>query len=117
MTERTEKLLGRQLNSIAVVRMLQGLGDMLCLVPALRALRTALPEAHVSLIGLTSSKEFVRRFDCYIDELVESPGCPGIPEVKTQIGKLPSFFAAMQERRFDLALHSTATGRSRTFLL
>ncbi len=110
MTGRTEKLLDRQVDSIAVVRMLSGLGDMLCLVPALRALRTALPEAHVSLIGLPSSKEFVTRFDCYIDELVESPGCPGIPEARTQIGKLPSFFAAMQERRFDLALQLHGDG-------
>jgi ADP-heptose:LPS heptosyltransferase len=107
---RSKESTGRQVRTIAVVRMLRGLGDMLCVVPALRALRSALPGARVTLIGLPPSKEFVTRFRHYIDELVESPGYPGIPEARTQIGRLPRFFAAMQERSFDLALQLHGDG-------
>ncbi|MGN6319992.1 glycosyltransferase family 9 protein [Trinickia sp.] len=94
---------------IAVFRALQ-LGDMLCSVPALRALRRAWPDAHVTLIGLPWATRFVERFPSLIDELVVFPGARGFPEQEESDAGLPRFFAAMRDRRFDLAIQMHGSG-------
>jgi ADP-heptose:LPS heptosyltransferase len=103
---RFEKPLPRR---IAIVRSLPGLGDLLCTVPAFRALRRALPEARITLIGLPWAQDFVRRFSHYIDEWVEFPGFPGIPEVPILPERSLSFFTQVQSE-FDLALQMHGSG-------
>lgn len=94
---------------IAIFRALQ-LGDMLCSVPALRALRHAWPAARISLIGLPWAARFVERYASLIDELIVFPGAIGFPEQEETDAALPRFFAAMRERRFDLALQMHGSG-------
>jgi ADP-heptose:LPS heptosyltransferase len=94
--------------SIVVLRALQ-LGDLLCSVPALRALRRRLPNTHITLIGLPWTRALVERMDV-ADELVEFPGFPGMPEVAADASVLPDFFAQMQSRHFDLALQMHGSG-------
>lgn len=94
---------------IAVFRALQ-LGDMLCVVPALRALRAAAPQAHITLIGLPWASSFVRRYHRYLDELLVFPGCPGFPEQPARLHEMPGFLAEAQGRRFDLAVQLHGSG-------
>jgi ADP-heptose:LPS heptosyltransferase len=103
------RLPGR-LERIAVLRALPGLGDFLCAVPALRALRAAHPEAEVTLIGLPASAGLVERFGRYVDELLPFPGFPGIPEVPLDPPRTVAFLAEAQRRPFDLALQMHGSG-------
>lgn len=95
---------------IAIVRALGGLGDLLCAVPAFRALRTALPQAEIVLVGLPAAKALVERFHCYLDRLLEFPGYPGLPEQLPEIQQIPDFLATVQADEFDLAIQMHGSG-------
>jgi ADP-heptose:LPS heptosyltransferase len=82
----------------------------MCAVPAFRALRTALPEAKITLIGLPWAQSFVERFSDYIDEFVPFGGYPGIPEAGFDAATSARFFTEMQERHFDLAIQMHGNG-------
>jgi ADP-heptose:LPS heptosyltransferase len=98
--------------SVVVLRALPGLGDLLCAVPALRALRASLPDAHVAVIGLPSQVGalLLERYGGYVDELIEFPGYPGLPERSCDLRRLAGFLEDMRFRRFDLALQLHGSG-------
>lgn len=103
------KLKNPEPKRIVILRALQ-LGDLMCGVPAFRSLRAAFPDALISLIGLPWAVDFVRRFNCYIDDFIEFPGFPGFPEQPVQIQKLPSFIESVQLSHYDLALQMQGSG-------
>jgi ADP-heptose:LPS heptosyltransferase len=95
--------------SLVVFRALH-LGDMLCAVPALRALRTSLPRAHIALAGLPWARQFVQRFASYLDEFILFPGHPALPEQAPQPERIAPFYADMCGRGFTLALQLHGSG-------
>ncbi|NHZ94908.1 glycosyltransferase family 9 protein [Massilia sp. CCM 8734] len=97
-------------NSVVIFRALQ-LGDMLCAVPALRALRAAMPRARISLVGLSWADQFANRFRRYIDEFIAFPGHEAFPEQAARLDQLDDFYAGMRARRFDLALQMHGNGQ------
>lgn len=97
------------IRSAIVFRALQ-LGDMLCAVPALRALRAALPDARIVLTGLPWAAQFAQRFHAYVNEFLPFPGHPLLPEQAVRHDELTGFYAAVCERGFDLALQLHGSG-------
>lgn len=97
---------------VVIVRSLPGVGDLLCIVPALRALRAALPNTQITLIGLKQSIWFVQRFNYYINTWLEFPGYPGIPEVPFSPSHTLAFLNRIQTLNLDLALQMHGNGSS-----
>ena len=95
---------------IGVLRALPGLGDLLCAVPALRAVRTAHPQARITLLGLPAAGWFVDRFRHLVDDLLVVEGVTGIPEVAPDGPAAARFLPAARARRFDLALQLHGSG-------
>ncbi|EYB69151.1 hypothetical protein DEIPH_ctg011orf0135 [Deinococcus phoenicis] len=92
-----------------IFRALPGLGDLLCAVPALRALRAGLPEAELTLLGLPQAAGFAQRFPELIDRLEVFPGFPGLPEQPVRNRELLAFLSGAQGK-YELALQLHGSG-------
>jgi ADP-heptose:LPS heptosyltransferase len=102
-------LLAFRHSQILLLRALAGLGDLLCMIPACRALRAAQPQARVELVGLPWARAIVARFPRYLDGLVEFPGYPGIPESPMTERSLAGL-EAIRARQVDLVIQMHGSG-------
>lgn len=65
-------------SNVAVIRATAGPGELLCMVPALRALRGARPDARVTVVGLKSGRWLKERRSDLIDDWMDLPAWPGV---------------------------------------
>jgi ADP-heptose:LPS heptosyltransferase len=104
---------------IVIVRALPGLGDMLCAVPAARAIRRAIPNAEITLVGLEQMRPFANRFAGYFDSFLSLPAYPRLwePDNPTMAGvRLARFLAEACRQQFDLAIQMHGSGPDSNYL-
>lgn len=94
---------------IVLFRALQ-LGDMLCSIPAIRAIKKTYPEAEITLVGLPWAKGLLERFSHYISSVVVFPGYPALPEQSVEKNAFPEFLQKIQDERYDLAIQMHGSG-------
>ena len=97
------------LKSIIIFRALQ-LGDMLCAVPAIRALKLAYPNSKITLASMPWAIAFTERFDHYFDNFIWFPGYPGLPEQELDPAEFTRFLGNVQHQKFDLAIQLQGNG-------
>jgi ADP-heptose:LPS heptosyltransferase len=95
--------------NIAIFRALQ-LGDLLCAIPAIRAIKTAFPDARLTLIGLPWAEAFAVRFSEYFDDFIVFPGYPGLPEQEYEPARFLTFQQVMKTAGFDYILQMQGNG-------
>lgn len=97
------------IHKIAIFRALQ-LGDMLCAIPAIRAIRKAYPKASITLIGLPWQTNLLQRFPMYFDQFIEFPGWPGLPERTFEPARVIDFLREVNTNAFDLVVQMQGSG-------
>ena len=103
------KLSANNTKTIGIFRALQ-LGDMMNIVPALRALRKAFPSAEITLIGLPWANTFVKRYDNYLDGFIHFPGYPGLPEQPFDAELYETVLQNIRLKNFDLLMQLQGNG-------
>ncbi len=107
--ERISKVPLDSIQNILVIRQHNQLGDMLCAVPLLRALRQGLPTAHIDLIASPVNYEIMLH-NPFVDEVILYD--------KFQFYRSPRqlirFYRKLKERRYDLAIVPSTVSMSFT---
>jgi ADP-heptose:LPS heptosyltransferase len=103
------KIQAEEIKKIAIFRALQ-LGDLLCSIPAIRALRAAYPSASITLLSLPWAKSLIDRFPNYFNRFIHFPGYPGLPEQEFKPSAFTVFLQEVQAERFDLVLQMQGNG-------
>lgn len=94
---------------IGVFRALE-LGDMLCAMPAIQALRDHYPLAVIILIGLPWSVILKERYPSIINSVMVFPGYEGLPEQPFEPQQYAAFLKEVREENFDLLLQMQGKG-------
>jgi len=95
---------------IILLRALPGLGDMLCITPALVALRSHFPNARITLIGMEWAKDWAVRYKGYLNQFIEFPGFPGMRQGWKSHGVFVQFLEYAIAEQYDVALQVHGSG-------
>ncbi len=96
---------------IAVLRA-NAIGDLVVALPAFDALRSAYPEAEISLLGTRMHEDLLAARPRPVDRILVVPAARGLVGGEEASAEEPDrFFAAMRRERFDLAVQLHGGGR------
>lgn len=100
------------IRSVAVIRALPGLGDCLCLVPALRSVRAGAPGAAITVVGHPNGRWMPGRFPELVDRWIDLPHWPSIIECSGTPPQTAELLAHLRsdEPPFDMALQLHGSG-------
>jgi ADP-heptose:LPS heptosyltransferase len=98
-SQRTSSLEKTQVRSILVIRQHDQLGDMLCCVPLLRAVREYFPKAHITLVASPVSFEIMRNHP-YIDAVLNY----GKNKFLTSPRSFWKFIREFRQRKYDVVI-------------
>ena len=101
--------MSQEVQTVLIFRALK-MGDMLCSLPAIRAIRQTFPKAKLTLVSHPVMKNLFSRYPHYIDEFIAFPGFPGMPESYCDAEECLRFIKYIQEREFDLAIQLHGSG-------
>lgn len=93
--------------SVQVIRALPGLGDALCLVPALQSIRAAAPDAQIVVIGHRSMEWLPSRLPTLVDRVEPLPWWPGIPECEGTFDDFAAWRNGVEPCDVALQLHGS----------
>lgn len=94
---------------VLVFRALQ-VGDMLCAIPAFRALRQQHPASTIILIGLPWAHQLLPRFASLIDRILPFPGHPALPEQAADLAAFDNFLTHVRTLGADLSIQLHGSG-------
>lgn len=96
---------------IVAIRALPGLGDGLCLVPALQSLRAGAPSARITVVGHPNGRWMIGRYRELIDDWIDLPHWPSIIECRGTAEETAALLRSVRDRRrFDLAVQLHGSG-------
>jgi ADP-heptose:LPS heptosyltransferase len=93
-----------KIESIVVFRALE-VGQMICSLPALRALRKSYPSAHITLVSLAENKSHFKKV---VDEFISFSG---LPDDECNPVEVLGLISKVRKRRFDLAIQLQDDGK------
>lgn len=104
----------KNVQKIAVLRA-NALGDFIVTLPALKAIRTAYPQAEIVLLGKPWHKEFLTAGRTPVDRVIVVPIKKGIRTEENQVeneNELELFYSKMREEQFDIVINFQGNGTS-----
>lgn len=91
------------IRSVLVVRQHNQLGDMLCVVPLLRALRERFPDARIALLASPGNRDIMLHHPC-LDEVLTYDKGDFLNGRRLRIARFVRYARDLRSRSFDLAV-------------